>query len=144
MAVIFYNVVRCHLFCIVIEKLFKSKIAVKAVPACTSDRLQPLDISVSAAFKNSTKEALDKTVARMMRQMPGEYTFSGQDLWNGILGGHNQSMSTRKCTSAFRKAGLWPLDSHFFCESELWKTIKEPRLQTISEYQRMLRTLAVD
>lgn len=57
-----------------------------ALPAHACDRLKPIAISVFAPFKHYTKEALEKTVLRLMRQMSGEYTLTEQELWNGILG----------------------------------------------------------
>lgn len=57
--VLFYDGVRSHITFNVIEKHFAAKISAMELPAHTSDRLKPLEVSVFSPFKDFAAKALE-------------------------------------------------------------------------------------
>lgn len=66
--VLLYDALRVHVTCEVINALHMNCIAVVAMPAHTSDRMQPLDVSVFGPFKSFANRTVQEITARQVLQ----------------------------------------------------------------------------
>lgn len=143
-AVLFYDALRAHMTSTVVEKLYKEKVAVVALPAHTSDRMQPLDVSVFGPMKQYTVKHLSQRSLEMERQIPGEYKLTGIELLDAILHGYEKSITIANITSGFQKSGIWPLNAELLCTNGIRESSKEPATLTLPEFEKRLHSLRLD
>lgn len=103
----------------VIEKFEKNCIAVMALPAHTSDRLQPLDVSVFCPFKHGSNKSVDERVRSSSIVSGGGVRFGGLDVRRCIHSGYQSSFTANNIESGFKKTGLWPFDPCTVCAKDV-------------------------
>lgn len=142
--VLFYDAHRAHMTSAVIENLYRNKIAVMALPAHTSDRIQPLDVCVFRPFKHFVNEAFTKKAAELRRLIHGEIRLSGDHVWDGIYEGYTRGVVVSNVRSGFAKSGLWPLHPTVLCESGIRSSVREAKTLTLCEFNDRLRRVTTE
>lgn len=71
----------------VIKNLAEINIVVVALSAHTSNRLQPLDVSVFSPSKNCVERSPFAKLVRVSQQLQGKYNLKRQEVWDGIVEG---------------------------------------------------------
>lgn len=120
--VLFYDAFRAHMTARVIGILANSRIAVMVLPAHTSDRLQPLDVSVFGPFKHRTNQAVNDRLRSFVVASRSGLRFSSLDIWRCIQSGYRLSFSKENIESGFKKSGIWPLDFTVVCANGIRKS----------------------
>lgn len=142
--ILYYDALRSHMSAGVVHKLAESKIAVMALPAHTSDRLQPLDVSVFSAFKHWTNKRIDERISHYATRFVGDKRFGGLDIWECILEGYNAALSSSNVVSGFAKSGLWPLDPAVVCKNGIRATNNDATVVTPHALNTDIRRYLLD
>lgn len=142
--VLLYDALRLHMTGSVIERLVKRKIAVIALPAHTSDRVQPLDVSVFGQMKQYTNKSLSKMALDAQKKISGQYKLNGLNIWAAIMDAFKQSVKKENSASGFAKSGLWPLNPQILCESRIRELAKCQKTLTLAQFQRELQQSIVE
>lgn len=142
--VLFYDGFRAHMASDVIDVLAKRKIAVMALPSHTSDRLQPLDLTIFGPMKHYSNLALDSLVQKFVSLPGGGLRIGGLYVWECIQEGYEKAMTTSNIMSGFRRSGLWPLDASVVCENGIRSSRASGGMQSATEFKTDLRRYITD
>ncbi|XP_063226437.1 tigger transposable element-derived protein 6-like [Bacillus rossius redtenbacheri] len=112
-AVLILDIHESHLSIEAIELAKENGVTILTIPPHCSNRLQPLDVSVFAAFKSFYNASVDSW---MMRN-PGK-TVSIYDVASLICEAHEKAMTPANITPGFRKTGIFPFNRNVFSEQD--------------------------
>lgn len=136
--ILFYDACRAHLTSGAISKMRDEKIAVCALPAHTSDNLQPLDVSVFGPFSNFVNSRIMQLALedRIMNSRPSK--MSGREVWDSICEGHDRSFTSKNIQSGFRRTGLWPLSLRAVIPNGVRRSITDGSLVSLKAVERKI------
>lgn len=118
----FYDALRAHMSTAAINILYEVLIAVIALPAHSSDKLQALDVSVFGPHKKHVNYCFKKLTAKQVLDHGKQVYMTGVDVWQSIESGNEMAVKMSNVVSGFRRSDLWPL-----CTGEVCKNgIREP------------------
>lgn len=92
--VLFYNVLRAHMTCEVINLFNNNMIAVMELPAHTSDHLQPLDVSVFGPLKHYVNQFIEEACAEA-RKVCVRASLDGIPVWDAIYKGYGKALAEK-------------------------------------------------
>lgn len=101
-----YDGYRSHLGMKALNILQKGNVIAYCLPSHTSGKTQPLDVGVFGPFKSN----ISAEVLRATRTF-ADPTFDQFDLLHMIRQAFEKTFTTSVISSAFRKSGMWPVDS---------------------------------
>lgn len=100
--VMFYDGLREHISLQVVKLFLDAKIVIMALPAHTSHRLQPLDVSVFGSLKHFIRTYLSKRASEFLSHgIRHEHNLG--DICAAIKYGHNASFTVQNINSAFKR-----------------------------------------
>lgn len=108
--ILFYDACRSHMTTAAIDVFRAANIAVMALPAHTSDRLQPLDVSVFGPLRHFVNTSLTHMALEAKTLYRTQQKLSGGEVWRAIVAGHAKAFTPNNIKSGFLKCGLWPLN----------------------------------
>jgi len=132
--VLFYDACRAHMTYEVINLFYTNKIAVIALPAHSSDRTRPLDVSVFGPMKHYANSAIARIakeqslVHRRFERLPGI------DVWESIDEAFGSAFSISNIRSGFRKTGLWPYNPQTLVQGRIRRTFEDATLASVEEF----------
>lgn len=132
--VLLYHTLRLHMTVSVIERLVK-KIAVIALPAHTSDRVHPLDVSVFGPMKHYNNKSVRKITLDGQRKISGQYKLKGLNMWAAIIDGFQKSVTKKNIASGFEKSGLWSLNPQILWKSGICESAKYQKTLTLAQFR---------
>lgn len=104
------------------QMLEDNKIGFMALPAHTSDRLKPLDVSVFGLFKNAANYFVDECTKRYSDCSLNFAMLSAQNVLSSIVYGYSAAMTSENIVSRFKNAGLFYLHASVVCSNGLRKS----------------------
>lgn len=104
--VFFYECLRAHLSYTVADLHKQYFIAVAALPAHTSNTLQPLDFAVFSPVKRFRNVKITKCLTHWQRMAPGKVVLGAIYVWNAIKGDVVQGLSILHVMCDYSKLGL--------------------------------------
>jgi hypothetical protein len=119
-----------------LEELYEEKVLVVAIPAHTSDVLQPLDVAnfgpVKILFRRKSSES--------QKMIPGAH-LTKQTFPKFIRKPLELALEPKKVISGFKKAGIWPPDKELYLKlSEDYKTFENPELKKKEKAGYLIRS----
>ena len=96
---------RSHISVQVLEKFHHNNVIVYALPSHTSEKTQPLDVTVFSVFKSSINEAICSCVCR-----GADAKWSVYDFCRMITFAYDKAFTSVTIRSGFMRSGIWPLD----------------------------------
>jgi len=119
-----------------LEELYEEKVLVVAIPAHTSDVLQPLDVAnfgpVKILFRRKSSES--------QKMIPGAH-LTKQTFPKFIRKPLELALEPKKVISGFKKAGIWPPDKELYLKlSENYKTFENPELKKKEKAGYLIRS----
>lgn len=106
---LFYDACRSHMTTKSIQALRDARIAVIALPAHTSDNLQPCDVSIFGPMRHYVNVNVTERVLQERRDGLTSKGLSGIAVWGAILEGHDKAVNCKNIQSGFAKSGLFPI-----------------------------------
>ena len=97
---------RCHMSVRTLEMLNAHGVIVYALPAHTSGKTQPLDVTVFSSFKNALNEAVNLSVSKSYSNDWDVFSFCSM-----LTHAFNKAFTAHNITTGFRRAGIWPFDA---------------------------------
>jgi len=142
--IMFYDAARSHMTSDVIGLFLENKIAVMALPSHTSDRTQPLDLSVFGPLKHFTNVEISKCTKRQPVVFNKSGKLSSYDVLCSITAGYNDSFTKSNICSGFAKCGLWPFDVEVLAGFGIRQGATDERVVSGEVLRDMTRSLALE
>ena len=98
---------RSHMSLAALETLDFNNVIVYALPAHTSGKTQPLDVTIFSPFKSVLNEAINLAIAKDEQNTWDTFAFCSM-----LRYAYKKSFSNGNIISAFRRSGIWPLDAY--------------------------------
>jgi hypothetical protein len=114
-----YDGYRSHLGLEALKTLMVCGVLAYALPAHTSGTTQPLDVNVFSPFK----QALNKHI-QFLSTSTGYALYDVFDFAKMMRAAFDAAFTIQNIKSAFRKTGLWPLNSVDYCRCRCQRTDK--------------------
>lgn len=138
----FYDALRSHMSYYAIETIHAGNIAVLALPVHTSDRLQPLDLSIFGPWRHFAKAAVTNTAVEENRVYGRDAKLSG--VWDFILHSNNKAILESNMKSAFRNAGLFPYGYSLLLGNGVRRGKFDERLRHFNEFSQLVNSFKLN
>jgi len=106
--ILFWDGYRAHMTYRVINMFRANKVAVIALPAHSSDRTQPLDVSVFGPFKHYANLAVAKRAKEQTVVDKRFEKLARMDIREAIVSAFGSAFTAKNIFSGFKMSGLWP------------------------------------
>jgi len=139
--VMFYDAFRVQMSHGVINTFRRNRIAVVTLPPHSSDRTQPLDVSVFGPLKHYANTAVAKR-AKMQAAVDNRFEkLTGYDAWEAIRTGFKDAFTSGNIVSGFRNTGFCPYDAGKLVSPRIRRGFYEESLATPQEFMQLKRKL---